>query len=164
MIVSTKRGAMVSGVLSQDPKAKKIGGKDTLVLNVRAQNYKDDSGNWHTLYVDVQCRDGLAERDGMYQKGDFVAAFGKELKSREYPEGSGKWYHNLLTEGLIPGDLVSIRWMQQVVDMIPLQPALDAESAPVPSFQEADPSPQTVYPGDDLERLIDETDEQDLPF
>ena len=28
-----------------------------------------------------------------------------EIKTREYPEGSGKWYYNLDADGITPGDL-----------------------------------------------------------
>ena len=162
MIVSTKRGAMVSGVLSQDPKVKKIGGKDTLVLNVRAQNYKDDSGNWHTLYVDVQCRDGLAERDGMYQKGDFVAAEGREIEDR--PGSDGKIYHNLTADDVIPGGRVIIRWMQQQINLCFEMIQESSTGVPQQDLMIDPESQMPVHELDDLERLIDETDEQDLPF
>ena len=119
MIIKTRLGALVAGTLAREPEIKTLGTKDVLVLNVKAQSEKDDAGRWKSLFVDVQCWDGLTEREGMYQKGDFVVAFGREIKTREYPEGSGKFYHNLSADGLLPGDLVNPRWSQQVVDMIP---------------------------------------------
>ena len=122
MIVKTRLGALVAGTLAREPEVKTLGKNDVLILNVKAQSEKDDAGRWKSLFVDVQCWDGLTERDGMYQKGDFVAAFGREIKTREYPEGSGKIYHSLPADGLLPGDLVTLRWMQQVVDMIPDSP------------------------------------------
>lgn len=122
MIVKTRLGALVAGTLAREPEVKTLGKNDVLILNVKAQSEKDDAGRWKSLFVDVQCWDGLTERDGMYQKGDFVVAFGREIKTREYPEGSGKFYHNLSADGLLPGDLVNLRWMQQVVDMIPDSP------------------------------------------
>lgn len=122
MIIKTRLGALVAGTLAREPEIKTLGTKDVLVLNVKAQSEKDDAGRWKSLFVDVQCWDGLTEREGMYQKGDFVVAFGREIKTREYPEGSGKFYHNLSADGLLPGDLVNLRWMQQVVDMIPDSP------------------------------------------
>lgn len=122
MIIKTRLGALVAGTLAREPEIKTLGTKDVLVLNVKAQSEKDDAGRWKSLFVDVQCWDGLTERDGMYQKGDFVAAFGREIKTREYPEGSGKIYHSLPADGVLPGDLVTLRWMQQVVDMIPDSP------------------------------------------
>lgn len=119
MIVKTQRGTLVAGAVAREPEVKTLGDKDVLILNVKAQSEKDDAGRWKSLFVDVQCWGGLTERDGMYRKGDFVAAFGREIKSREYPEGSGKFYHSLSADGILPGDLTVLRWMQQVVDMIP---------------------------------------------
>ena len=82
----------------------------------------------------------------MYQKGDFVAAFGREIKTREYPEGSGKFYHSLPADGVLPGDLVTLRWMQQVVDMIPdgstQAPPLMAETDEDTPFDPPAPRPQ----------------------
>lgn len=176
MIVKTRLGALVAGTLAREPEIKTLGTKDVLVLNVKAQSEKDDAGRWKSLFVDVQCWDGLTERDGMYQKGDFVVAFGREIKTREYPEGSGKFYHNLSADGLLPGDLVNLRWSQQVVDMIPdgstQVPPMMAETdedtpfdppAPRPeqtkmtSFAVAEkrpppdiPSAQQMYPGENL--------------
>lgn len=119
MIIKTRLGALVAGTLARDPEIKTLGTKDVLILNVKAQSEKDDAGRWKSLFVDVQCWGGLAEREGMYQKGDFVVAFGREIKTREYPAGSGKFYHSLPAYGLLTGDLVNLRWSQQVVDMIP---------------------------------------------
>lgn len=133
MIVKTRLAALVAGTLARDPEVKTLGNKDVLILNVKAQSEKDDAGRWKSLFVDVQCWGGLDERDGMYQKGDFVAAFGREIKTREYPEGSGKIYHSLSADGLLPGDLVTLRWMQQVVDMIP-----DGPTQAPPAMAETD--------------------------
>ena len=146
MIIKTRLGALVAGTLAREPEIKTLGTKDVLVLNVKAQSEKDDAGRWKSLFVDVQCWDGLTERDGMYQKGDFVVAFGREIKTREYPEGSGKFYHNLSADGLLPGDLVNLRWSQQVVDMIPdspLQaPPVMAETDEDTPFDPPAPRPQ----------------------
>lgn len=122
MIIKTRLGVLVAGTLAREPEIKTLGTRDVLILNVKAQSEKDDAGRWKSLFVDVQCWDGLTEREGMYQKGDFVVAFGREIKTREYPEGSGKFYHSLPADGVLPGDLVTLRWMQQVVDMIPDSP------------------------------------------
>ena len=146
MIIKTRLGALVAGTLAREPEIKTLGTKDVLVLNVKAQIEKDDAGRWKSLFVDVQCWDGLTERDGMYQKGDFVVAFGREIKTREYPEGSGKFYHNLSADGLLPGDLVNLRWSQQVVDMIPdgstQAPSLMAETDEDTPFDPPAPRPQ----------------------
>lgn len=148
MIIKTRLGALVAGTLAREPEIKTLGTKDVLVLNVKAQSEKDDAGRWKSLFVDVQCWDGLTERDGMYQKGDFVVAFGREIKTREYPEGSGKFYHNLSADGLLPGDLVNLRWSQQVVDMIPdgstQAPPMMAETDEDTPFDPPAPRPQRI--------------------
>lgn len=146
MIVKTKLGVLVSGTLAREPEVKSLGGKDVLILNVKVQSEKDQAGHWKSLFVDVQCWNGIAPRDGMYQKGDFLAAFGREVKRREYPEGSGKFFYSLSADGVLPGDLVTLRWMQQVVDMIPdvftqAPPAL-AETDEVTPFDRPAPAPQ----------------------
>ena len=46
---------------------------------------------------------GIAERDGMYQKGDVVTVTARELKSREY---NGKTYYNVDADSIVPDDLV----------------------------------------------------------
>ena len=146
MIIKTRLGVLVAGTLAREPEVKTLGNKDVLILNVKAQSEKDDAGHWKSLFVDVQCWGGLSERDGMYQKGDFVVAFGREIKTREYPEGSGKFYHNLSADGLLPGDLVNLRWSQQVVDMIPdgstQAPPLMAETDEDTPFDPPAPRPQ----------------------
>lgn len=165
MIVQTKTGVRVSGTLSKDPEFRQMGGKDVLKLSVRASSEKDSSGKWNSLFVDVLCWSGLNERDGMYQKGDFVEAEGREIKRREYPEGSGKFYYSLNADGVIPGDLVTLRWMQQAIDIMsqpPAEPPRDEEMLPTAEptpFDAPPPRPvQTsleggqMYPG---ERLSD---------
>lgn len=146
MIVKTRLGVLVSGSLAREPEIKPLGGRDVLILNLKAQSEKDEAGHWKSLFIDVQCWDGSGPRDGMYQKGDFLAAFGREIKRREYPEGSGKFFYSLSADGILPGDLVTLRWMQQVVDMIPdlpLQapPAL-AEIDEATPFDQPAPVPQ----------------------
>ena len=158
MIIKTRLGALVAGTLAREPEIKTLGTKDVLVLNVKAQSEKDDAGRWKSLFVDVQCWGGLTERDGMYQKGDFVAAFGREIKTREYPEGSGKIYHSLPADGVLPGDLVTLRWMQQVVDMIPDSPL---QAPPVMTETDED-TPFDAAPEGDF-AMIEATD-ADLPW
>ena len=146
MIVKTRLGVLVSGPLAREPETKTLGGRDVLILNLKAQSEKDETGHWKSLFVDVQCWDGSGPRDGMYQKGDFLAAFGREIKRREYPEGSGKFFYSLSADGILPGDLVTLRWMQQVVDMIPdspLQaPPVIAETDEDTPFDPPAPRPQ----------------------
>lgn len=148
MITKTKTGVQVSGILAREPEIKQMGGKDVLKLSVKAQSEKDANGNWHSLFVDVLCWGGLSERDGMYQKGDYITAEGRELQRREYPEGSGKYYYSLRADGLIPGDLVIFRWMQMVIDMTGQAYAPPAEpvptNEPTPFDGQARPAPAPV--------------------
>ena len=163
MIVRSKTGVMVSGTISKDPEIKTLGGKDVLVLNVKAHSEKDASGNWKSLFIDVQCWNALSERDGMYQKGDFIIASGRELRDREYPEGSGKFYYSLSADGVCPGDLSVIRWMQQIVDMIPeSQSEMTPVSGPTPfdAANQAEPAPVQTS----LENAPIAADDDDLPF
>lgn len=153
MIVQTKTGVRVSGTLSKDPEFKQMGGKDVLKLSVKASSEKDSSGKWNSLFVDVLCWNGLNERDGMYQKGDYIEAEGREIKRREYPEGSGKFYYNLNADGIIQGDLVTLRWMQQAIDILSQPPAgspQDAEvlptSEPTPFESASDRPPDAAHP------------------
>lgn len=153
MIVQTKTGVRVSGVLSKDPEFRQMGGKDVLKLSVKASSEKDSSGKWNSLFVDVLCWNGLNERDGMYQKGDFIEAEGREIKRREYPEGSGKFYYSLNADGVIPGDLVTLRWMQQAIDIMsqpPAEPPRDAgmlpTSEPTPFDPASDRPPDAAPP------------------
>lgn len=146
MIVKTRLGILVSGPLAREPETKTLGGRDVLILNLKAQSEKDETGHWKSFFVDVQCWNGGGPRDGMYQKGDFLAAFGREIKRREYPEGSGKFFYSLSADGILPGDLVTLRWMQQVVDMIPdvplqILPPL-AETDEATPFDQPAPVPQ----------------------
>ena len=148
MITRTQTGVKVEGTLAREPEVKTLGPRDVLILNVKAESHKTDAGKWEGLYVDVRCWSGLTERDGMYQKGDYITATGRELKRHEYPEGSGKWYYNLDADGITPGDLVTLRWMQQVVDMIP-----DGPMQAPPAMAETDedtpfdaPAPQPEQP------------------
>lgn len=147
MIVKTKTGVQVSGTLTRDAEIRQMGGKDVLKMSVKAQNEKDANGNWHSLFVDVLFWGGLSERDGMYQRGDYVTAEGREIQRREYPEGSGKYYYSLRADGLIPGDLVIFRWMQTVIDLAgqtyaPPEPVPTNE--PTPFDGQAQPAPSPV--------------------
>lgn len=188
MITRTQTGVKVEGTLAREPEVKTLGTRDVLILNVKAESHKTDAGKWEGLYVDVRCWSGLTERDGMYQKGDYITATGRELKRHEYPEGSGKWYYNLDADGITPGDLVTLRWMQQVVDMIPdspLQaPPVMAETDEDTPFDPPDvppsdiPPAQQMYPGENLGDYAPRSrqpvpeddltaplgDEDDLPF
>lgn len=163
MIVKTKTGVQVSGTLAREPEIKQMGGKDVLKLNVKAQSEKGADGKWNSLFVDVLCWDALSERDGMFQKGDFVTVEGREIKSREYPEGSGKVYYSLRADGLTPGDLVVFRWMQMVIDMTAQAYTAPAEPVPVdeptpfdeqvqsaPAAQQMALADGQMYPGEKL--------------
>lgn len=196
MITQIKRGGVVTGVtvsgpLSRDPVCKMLGGKPVLSLSVRAHSEKNASGNYDSTFVEVLCWGGIEERDGMYEKGDYITAEGRELRRDD--KGNGKVYYSLNATGITPGDLVVLRWMQMAINIAvgpaeaaappapqPLAPASDAPPdalLPAPALAGAE-----LYPGesladypppgqrpqqppeDGLDRLIEETAVDDLPF
>nr|DAN44454.1 MAG TPA: Single-strand binding protein-strand binding protein, DNA BINDING.8A [Caudoviricetes sp.]DAU42673.1 MAG TPA: Single-strand binding protein-strand binding protein, DNA BINDING.8A [Caudoviricetes sp.] len=73
----------------------------------------------------------------MYQKGDVVTVTARELKSREY---NGKTYYNVDADSIVPDDLVQLRWMQQMIDMM-AQPAPPPELEPTDEATSFDPPP-----------------------
>lgn len=81
----------------------------------------------------------------MYQKGDVVTVTARELKSREY---NGKTYYNLDADSIVPDDLVLLRWMQQMIDMM-AQPAPPPELEPTPVQTSLDRRPD-VHRGSPL--------------
>lgn len=182
MIVKTSTGAMVAGALSRDPEIKETRtGNQFLSMSVKAHSVKDDGGRWNSVFVECCIWHDLERWDGLLHKGDFVMAFGRELKSHE---SNGKTYWNLDTDGLFVSGLVNADWVQMAIDMgagqqPPEQPGADG-FAPVEADTPFDPGTepaQTAFPaepakqpapaaapeytGDD--RLI-ETDAEDLPF
>ena len=184
MIIQTKTGTKVTGILSRDPEMKETKtGKSFLSMSVRAHSVKDASGNRTNMYVECCIWNDLDQWDGLLQKGDFVEVCGSELKGNEY---NGKTYWNLQNvESVVVGGLVAARWVQQGIDIMqqfcdqPGQPQTDGfepvdgetpfdpgseppqnASAPAPDKQ---PAPAAAPEYDDDSRII-ETDADDLPF
>lgn len=125
MITQTKTGVQITGEIRSDPEVRSAGQKEVLKFDLKASSTKGPDGKWQSFFVGVNARHGIAERDGMYQKGDVVTVTARELKSREY---NGKTYYNLDADSIVPDDLVLLRWMQQMIDMMaqpgpPLEPA-----------------------------------------
>lgn len=180
MIVKTSTGAMVAGALSRDPEIKETrSGNQFLSMSVKAHSVKDDSGKWNSVFVECCIWRDLERWDGLLHKGDFVVAFGRELKSHE---SNGKTYWNLDAEGVVVGGLVNASWVQMAIDMMqpqveqaapddfaPVEDETPFETGSQPPQSASQPEPakqpaQTAapeYTGDD--RLI-ETDADDLPF
>ena len=134
MITQIKRGGVVTGVtvsgpLSRDPVCKMLGGKPVLSLSVRAHSEKNASGNYDSTFVEVLCWGGIEERDGMYEKGDYITAEGRELRRDD--KGNGKVYYSLNATGITPGDLVVLRWMQMAIN-IAVGPACLLYTSPSP--------------------------------
>lgn len=140
----------------------------------RASSTKGPDGKWQSFFVGVNAWHGIAERDGMYQKGDVVTVTARELKSREY---NGKTYYNVDADSIVPDDLVQLRWMQQMIDMM-AQPAPPPASEPTPvqtsltggqmyageNLSDYAPRPkQEAAPPAGEDALIDD-DADDLPF
>lgn len=168
MIIQTKTGVQITGEIRSDPEVRSAGQKEVLKFDLKASSTKGPDGKWQSFFVGVNAWHGIAERDGMYQKGDVVTVTARELKSREY---NGKTYHNVDADSIVPDDLVLLRWMQQMIDMMaqpeptPVQTSLTggqmyagenlSDYAPRPKQEAAPPA------GDDAP--IDD-DADDLPF
>ena len=126
MIIQTKTGVQITGEIRSDPEVRSAGQKEVLKFDLKASSTKGPDGKWQSFFVGVNAWHGIAERDGMYQKGDVVTVTARELKSREY---NGKTYHNVDADSIVPDDLVLLRWMQQMIDMM-AQPAPPPELEP----------------------------------
>lgn len=132
MIVNTKTGIAVSGPLVCTPELRQAGSRMVLKLCVRYgwELSAEPGGKRAGKLLDVDVWDNAETLDGMFEKGDFVTAYGDEIKTREY---NGKTYRSIDAAGLVPDAAVVFRWLQQVVDMIPAAPA-----APTETFCETD--------------------------
>lgn len=179
MIVKTSTGAMVAGALSRDPEIKETRtGNQFLSMSIKAHSVKDDSGKWNSVFVECCIWRDLERWDGLLHKGDFVVAFGRELKSHE---SNGKTYWNLDAEGVVVGGLVNASWVQMAIDMMqpqaeqagtdgfssvedetPFDPGAEPAQTAFPAEPVKQPTPEAApdYNGDD--RPISDTD--DLPF
>lgn len=179
MIIKTSTGAMVAGTLSRDPEIKETRtGNQFLSMSVKAHSVKDDSGKWNSVFVECCIWRDLDRWDGLLHKGDFVVAFGRELKSHE---SNGRTYWNLDAEGVVVGGLVNASWVQIAIDMMqpPIGQAGTDDFAPVEDETPFDPGAepaQTAFPAEPVkqptpaaapdyngnDRPISDTD--DLPF
>lgn len=180
MIIQTKTGTKVTGILSRDPEMKETKtGKSFLSMSVRAHSVKDASGNRTNMYVECCIWNDLDQWDGLLQKGDFVEICGGELKSNTGANGTTYWnLHNV--EGVVVGGLVAARWVQMAIDMMqptgqagtndfapvedetPFDPGAQPAQTAFPAEPVKQPTPEAApdYNGDD--RQISDTD--DLPF
>ena len=110
----------------------------------------------------------------MYQKGDYIEAEGREIEDR--PGKNGTVYHSLTAKDVKPGGLVILRWMQQAIDAMlsasPQEPPMMTETDEETPFDA--PATQPVQASmdeyaartrdEELERQLDATEEDDLPF
>nr|DAE43631.1 MAG TPA: hypothetical protein [Caudoviricetes sp.]DAG46043.1 MAG TPA: hypothetical protein [Caudoviricetes sp.]DAH23067.1 MAG TPA: hypothetical protein [Caudoviricetes sp.] len=145
MIVQTKTGVQITGEIRSDPEVRSAGQKEVLKFDLRASSTKGPDGKWQSFFVGVSAWHGIAERDGMYQKGDVVTVTARELKSREY---NGKTYYNVDADSIVPDDLVQLRWMQQMIDLI-AQPGTPPEPVELET-PTADLQDGQMYPGENL--------------
>lgn len=145
MIIQTKTGVQITGEIRSDPEVRSAGQKEVLKFDLRASSTKGPDGKWQSFFVGVNAWHGIAERDGMYQKGDVVTVTARELKSREY---NGKTYYNVDADSIVPDDLVQLRWMQQMIDLM-AQPGPPPEPAE-PAANPADLQGAQMYPGESL--------------
>lgn len=154
MIIKTSTGAMVAGTLSRDPEIKETRtGNQFLSMSVKAHSVKDDSGKWNSVFAECCIWRDLERWDGLLQKGDFVVAFGRELKSHE---SNGKTYWNLNAEGVVVGGLVNASWVQMAIDMMqPTGQAGTDDFAPVEDETPFDPGAepaQTAFPAEPVKQ------------
>lgn len=160
MMVKTSSGVMLHGEISKEPAFRAAGQKQLLSFSLKVHSVKNDSGKRESLFVEVDLWKDLDAWDGMLQKGDFVTVFAPKLKDREY---NGKTYYSVDAVDLQPGGLVTFRWMQQIVDMIPVSPAAAPELTPTDEPTPFDPPPASepkpvqtsptggqMYPGETL--------------
>ena len=178
MIVRVKvpQGVKVSGTLTKPGEHKMLGDKPVFILNVEAASEKKD-GRWENYYVDVKIWGEHPEMEDMYQKGDYIEAEGREIEDR--PGKNGVIYHSLTAKDVKPGGLVILRWMQQaidaILDMTPSEPPVMNETHEQTPFDEQKENPIQTTIEDyttahqresdaELERQLDATDEDDLPF
>ena len=175
MIVRVKvpQGVKVSGTRTKPGEQKRLGNKPAFILNVEAASEKRD-GRWENYYVDVKIWGEHPEMEDMYQKGDYIEAEGREIEDR--PGKNGTVYHSLTAKDVKPGGLVILRWMQQAIDAMlsasPQEPPMMTETDEETPFDA--PAPQPVQASmdeyaarardEELERQLDATEEDDLPF
>lgn len=162
MMVKTASGIMLHGEISKDPGIRNAGQKQILSFSLKVHSVKNDAGKWEGQFVDVNIWNNLASWDGMLQKGDYVTVFARELRSREY---NGKVYYSADAMDIQPGGLVTFRWMQQIVDMIPsvpptATPEMVETNEPTPF--DPPPEPEPVQSTTEDFAFID--DSEDLPF
>lgn len=176
MIVQTKNGVMLHGEIAKDPVLRDAGQKQVLKFDLKASRTQDETGKWQSFFVGVNIWHGIDQWDGMLQKGDQVAVFAQKLKEREY---NGKTYYDVDADDVVPGGLVTFRWLQQMIDLM-AQPGTPPEPAeletPTSDLQDgqmysgeslADYAPrstssQEAVPSAEYDPINDDAD--DLPF
>lgn len=145
MIVQTKTGVMLHGEISKDPVLRDVGQKRILKFDLKASRTQDETGKWQSFFVGVTIWHGIDQWDGMLQKGDQVAVFAQKLKEREY---NGKTYYDVDADDVVPGGLVTFRWLQQMIDLM-AQPGTPQEPAELET-PTADLQDGQMYPGESL--------------
>lgn len=145
MIVQTKNGVMLHGEIAKDPVLRDIGQKRVLKFDLKASRTQDESGKWQSFFVGVNLWHGIDQWDGMLQKGDQVAVFAQKLKEREY---NGKIYYDVDADDVVPGGLVTFRWLQQMIDLM-AQPGTPPEPAELET-PTADLQDGQMYSGESL--------------
>lgn len=145
MIVQTKTGVMLHGEISKDPVLRDVGQKRVLKFDLKASRTQDETGKWQSFFVGVTIWHGIDQLDGMFEKGDQVAVFAQKLKEREY---NGKTYYDVDANDVVPGGLVTFRWLQQMIDLM-AQPGTPPEPAELETST-ADLQDGQMYSGESL--------------
>lgn len=171
MICNTKTGLLVAGTVAKAPELKHVGqyARPVLKMSVRYASEKDEEGKNRGKFLDVDIWDGAEELDGMLEKGDFVMAVGREVKSRPY---NGKTYYSLDAEGVFLDAKVNFRWSQQIINMIPAAPAAPVNvpdgfqpaGEPVPFDTAESIAGHEFYPGEKVEDHLPSAAAQAPPF
>ena len=152
MRLDVKSGIQVVGTLTKDPILRQVGNSCVLKMNVRyTLPPNPETGKRPSDYLNVDVWDGAEDLDGMFQKGDVVIIVGDEITSREF---NGKTYQDMRGNAVIPTAQVVFRWLQTVVNMIPMPGACSAPVVETPP--QAAPTqperyePQPLYEGEQL--------------
>lgn len=147
MRLDVKSGIQVVGTLTKDPILRQVGNSCVLKMNVRyTLPPNPETGKRPSDYLNVDVWDGAERLDGMFQKGDVMIITGDEITPREF---NGKTYHDMRATGVFPSADVVFRWLQDVVNMIPMPGACSAPVVETPTQLEQY-EPQPLYEGEQL--------------
>ena len=118
MIVNTKTGPLIGGVLIKDAARMQLrNGKEKITFPLRYawEEPADPGGKKTGKLLDVDLWSDLDAIDQMILKGDAVAVSASEVKSRE---ANGVTYRSVSPDGIYPSVSMVLRWNQQAIDIM----------------------------------------------